>query len=263
MSSRKEQKEAARQERMKAEQEAAAKAARNKRMRMLGSVLGVAAVLVAIGVVVSLGGTGGGGTDGADEVEARFKGIPQKGMELGKPDAPVTMVEFADPQCPFCAEYTTEVAPTLIDKYVKTGKVRMVLRLQTFLDDSTGDGDSSATASMAVALGEQNVAWNFMDLFYINQEPESADSASDDYLLNLANAIPGADGKKALAERDSEAVQEELLASAREFEEKTAGGTPSFLIGPTDGTQESFAYTELDPAEFEEALDEAIAAAGQ
>lgn len=263
MSSRKEQKEAARAERIAKEQAAAAKAARTNRVRMLSIVLGVAAVAVAIAVIVSLGGTGGGGTNGADEVEARYKGIPQKAMTLGKDDAPLTLVEFADPQCPFCAEYTTEVAPTLIEDYVKTGKLRMELRLQTFLDNQTGDGDSAATASMAVALGDQNVAWNFMDLFYINQEPENVDSASDEYLLNLAAAIPGADGKKALAARESEQVQEELLASAKEFDEKTAGGTPSFLLGPTGGTLETYAYQALDPEEFTAAIDEALTAAQQ
>ncbi len=262
MSSRKEQKEAARAERVAKEQEAATKAARAKRVRMLGIVLGVAAVAVAIAVIVSLGGTsGGGGANGADEVNALYKGIPQKGLIVGDEDAPVTMVEFADPQCPFCAEYSTEVLPTLIEKYVKTGKVRMQLRLQTFLDNQTGDGDSADTASMAVALGDQNVAWPFMDLYYENQEAEAVDSASDEYLLDLAAAIPGADGKKALSERDSEKVQDELVESAQEFDEKTAGGTPSFLIGPTGGTLESMTFQALDPEEFSTLIDEAIAKA--
>jgi protein-disulfide isomerase len=259
MSSRKEQKEAARAERLAKEQEVAAKAARTKRMRMLGIVLGVAAVAVAIAVIVSLGGTGGGGgVGGADEINARYKGIPQKGMFVGDENAPVTMVEFADPQCPFCAQYATEVLPTLIEKYVKTGKVRMQLRLQTFLDNQTGDGDSADTASMAVALGDQNVAWQFMDLFYENQEAEAVDSASDEYLLDLAAGIPGADGKKALSQRDSDEVENELVESAQEFDEKTGGGTPSFLIGPTGGTLESMTFQNLDPDEFSGLIDEAI-----
>lgn len=260
MSSRKEQKEAAREQRIAMEQEAAAKAARGKRMRNLGLVLAGAAVLVAILVVVSLGGTGGGGVDGASEVEARFKGVPQKGMTLGKEDAPITLVEFADPQCPFCAEYNNNVFPELFDKYVKTGQMRMELRLQTFLDQSTNDSDSTEAASFAVALGEQNLAWNFIDLFYLNQGEESADTVNEDYLLELAGAIPGADGKKALEASQSQEVSDALLASSEEFEEKTAGGTPSFLIGNTGGTLKSLPVEALEPEPFIEAIDALLAA---
>lgn len=261
MSSRKEQKEAARAERQAKEEQAAAKASRTKRLRMLAAVIGAAAVVVAVLVVVSLGGTkSGGGVDGADEVTARFKGIPQKAMTLGKDDAPVTLVEFADPQCPFCAEFSNKVFPDLVDKYIKTGDLRMELRLQTFLDNSTNDADSSETASFAVAMGEQNLAWNFMDLFYFNQGEESADTVNDDELLKLAGAIPGADGAKALKASSSEAVQEELVASAKEFEEKTGGGTPSFLIGNTGGELKSLPVQSLDPAEFTAAIDELLSA---
>lgn len=259
MSSRKEQKEAARQERVKAEQEAVAKAARAKKLRALGIVFGVAAIIVVVAIVVSLGGTGGGGTTGADEVAKRFDGIPQKNMVLGKEDAPVTLVEYADPQCPYCADYTKNVMPTLIDKYVRTGQVRMDLRLQTFLDDKVGDSDSFDTASMAIALGRQGVAWNFMDLYYINQELESVDSASDQYLLDLANAIPGADGKKALSERQEDWVQDELVASAKEFSENTDGSTPYIMVGKTGETPEAVAFESLDsPDDFVAAIDAAL-----
>ena len=44
---------------------------------------------------------------------------PRAGNELGDPEAPVTMVEFADLQCPFCKEYTADVLPDLVEKYVK------------------------------------------------------------------------------------------------------------------------------------------------
>ncbi len=261
MSSRKEQKEAARAERQAKEQEHAASAARQKRMRMLAVVVGIAAVVVAVLVVVNLGGTGGGGeVKGSSEVQTRLDGIPQKNMALGKEDAPLTMVEFADPQCPYCAQYNNDVLPDLIDKYVKTGQMRMELRLQTFVDNSTGDADSTETASMAVALGEQSFAWNFMDLFYINQGDEAADTVNDSSLLDLAGAIPGADGKKALAARDSETVKTELAASEQLFNAKTGGGTPSFLIGNTGGELKSLPVQQLELSEFTATIDELLAA---
>src|SRR5262245_44258871 len=46
----------------------------------------------------------------------------------GASDARVTLVEFTDYQCPFCARHQKETVPQLIDKYVKTGKVKYVVR---------------------------------------------------------------------------------------------------------------------------------------
>lgn len=46
----------------------------------------------------------------------------------GEYDAPVTLIEFSDYQCPYCRRHATTVMPTLIKKYVDTGKLRFVMR---------------------------------------------------------------------------------------------------------------------------------------
>ena len=46
-------------------------------------------------------------------------GIPQSGIHLGSPSAPVRLVEFADLQCPFCREYTLQTLPQLVQDYVR------------------------------------------------------------------------------------------------------------------------------------------------
>jgi protein-disulfide isomerase len=50
------------------------------------------------------------------------------GPILGKPDAPVTVVEFSDYQCPFCQRFFTNTLPELKKDYIDTGKVRYVFR---------------------------------------------------------------------------------------------------------------------------------------
>ena len=53
-----------------------------------------------------------------------LSGIPQDGRILGAPDAEVTLIEWADPQCPACRVYTEEFFPTVVDEYVRPGTRR-------------------------------------------------------------------------------------------------------------------------------------------
>ena len=168
-----------------------------------------------------------------------LKGIPQSGLALGSPKAPVTIVEFADLQCPFCAEYHRNVFPSILDRYVRTGKVRLELRLLRFLGP-----DSDRLARVAAAAAAQNRMWQFVGLAYDNQGQENSGYATNGFINKLARDA----GLKRL---DAGAAAERQV-QANESLAKTAGvdSTPSFLIGRTGGTLRPFQPSDLTPGAF-------------
>ena len=47
---------------------------------------------------------------------------------IGNPDAPITIIEFSDFQCPFCAKFHMQTLPTIMDEYINKGTVKLVFR---------------------------------------------------------------------------------------------------------------------------------------
>jgi protein-disulfide isomerase len=184
---------------------------------------------------------------GSGAATAAFKGIPQSGIALGSPKAPVTMVEFADLQCPFCAEYQRAVFPTILKRYVRTGKVRVELRLLRFLGP-----DSDRLARVAAAAAAQNRMWQFVELAYERQGAENSGYATDDFINSLA-ADAGLESVNAGARAEQAIARNEQAA-------QTLGvsSTPAFLIGKTGGSLSRFQPSELTPGAFTPQLDKEL-----
>lgn len=241
---------------MAAEQAAAAAASRGRRIKIIGTVVGGALIVVIAAVLISLGGSTSNTVEGGSEVEARLKGIPQTGITLGKPDAPVTIVEFADLKCPFCRDFTKKVFPTLVSDYIKTGKLKMEFRNLTFVGEDAAPGDSRNAATAAGAAGLQNKTWNFVDIFYFNQKDELTTYATDKWLREIGTAIPGLDVDKMMADRKKPSIVKQLDDADAKFADAGFSGTPSFLIGKTGDELEELAYTSVDkPDEFVAEID--------
>jgi protein-disulfide isomerase len=169
-----------------------------------------------------------------DSINEMLSGIPQKGIALGNPKAKLTLVEFADLQCSACAYFSENALPELIQNYVRTGKVRIELRGQTFVDSfQKGAQDSKRLLRMALAAGQQNKLWNFVEIVYANQGAEDTGYATDSYLKAVASAVPGLKVAKALSARQAKQLTSAIRASGSRFEASHFNSTPSFLLGPT------------------------------
>ena len=87
---------------------------------------------------------------------------------LGNPSAPVTIQEFVDPQCPYCQEFETQVLPSLVNDYVRTGKVKIQMEPWAFIGP-----DSIVGQAAELAAAQQNKIFNFAEVLYDNQREEN------------------------------------------------------------------------------------------
>ncbi len=229
------------------------------RRRLFALVAGVALVLAGSLIAALVLTTGGSksppvqGPAGAAEVAAMLRGIPQHGSALGSPHAPVTLVEFADPQCPYCGDWERVALPTIVEKYVRAGKVRIVYNGMTFV------GPESVTAlRTALAAGQQNRFWNVIALLYANQGTENTGWVTDSLLRGIGNAVPGLDTKRMLSSLQSAAVTRQLAAAAALAQEAGVNQTPTFAVGLTNKALKIVPIASLAPSALEPALDAAL-----
>jgi protein-disulfide isomerase len=241
--------------------QAAAAARQRRRLWQLGGVVALAAIVVAVIVIASSSGGGdskpkklaGESIPGQTETAALLAGIQQDGITLGDPKAPVTFVEFADLQCPFCRQYTTGVMPQLITRYVKAGKMKMVFRNVAFIGT-----DSARAGQMAAAAGLQNKLWTYIDLFYANQGEENSGYVTDDFLRKVGGGVAGLDVTKAMNDRGLPKVQQQLNEAQTEWQSNGFTGTPSFLVGRTGGTLQPLQISKFEIGQFTPPIDKLV-----
>lgn len=165
---------------------------------------------------------------------------------LGNKDAKVSVIEFADFQCPFCERYYTQVEKDLIKNYVNAGKVKYYFRNFAFLGQ-----ESTWAAEGASCANEQNKFWEFHDYLYSHQGQENSGAFSKDNLKKFAaslnlntdqfNQCLDSDKYKAQVDQDTN-------------EGKTAGvnGTPTVYVNGTMivGAQPYSAFQQAIDAEL-------------
>jgi protein-disulfide isomerase len=216
------------------------------------------ALVLAVALSVAAGcGDDDGGERASDEQSAlrgaasladRFDGIPQDGAILGRADAPYTLVEFADLQCPFCAQFDRDVLAAVIERFVRPGKLRIELRPVAFLGP-----DSNTGAAATVAAGEQDRMWQFADLWYRNQGPENSGYATPEFLRTIGSAA-SLDLARWQRQSDSPKLTAILERNERAAQTARITGTPGFRLGRTGGTLTPFADRSTERAAFVRAL---------
>ncbi|NPA92779.1 MAG: DsbA family protein [Chloroflexi bacterium] len=182
--------------------------------------------------------------------------VPRPNVNMnaaGDPNAPVTIIEYSDFQCPYCGRFAREVEPLIVKNYVDTGKVRFIYR--TF-GDWIGP-ESLLSAEAAYCAGDQGKFWEFHDILFANQHGENQGAFTRERIEAMAKLL-GLNMDEFRQCLDSHKYQKQAMQDLADGQAAGVQGTPSFIIIAPDGSQE-LVVGALPYDQFKEHIDAALA----
>jgi protein-disulfide isomerase len=237
MEGRKQRRDRLREERHAAEATETSALARKRRLQyLIIGAFAAAAVIVALILISQSGGddNGGGGSpsnvQGAQQVNSELAGVSQSATVMGDTSAPVSVIEFGDPQCSSCKFFSEKVAPDLISSEVKPGNVKYEFRPFLIIGP-----DSKPAMKAALAAGEQNRFWNFLQLFYLNQGGENSGYVTDDFLTTIAKGAGVPDINKWNTDRNDSKWDAVIQQGSTQAQSFGFNGTPSIVVQGPNG----------------------------
>ncbi|MCP3801121.1 thioredoxin domain-containing protein [Allokutzneria sp. A3M-2-11 16] len=144
---------------------------------------------------------------------------------MGRVDAPVVLVEFADYRCPYCVKFATDTKPELIRRYVDNGTLRIEWR------DYPMFGEESENAALAArAAGRQGKFWPYHELAFEEAPRKGRASFPRERLVEIAKRVGVADLKRFEADLADPALAEEIKADMMDGRRIGVSGTPAFVL---------------------------------
>jgi protein-disulfide isomerase len=206
----------------------------SRRAAILLPALAIAAILTATAIL----GFGAGGSPSQkqidQEVTAMLAGIPQRGVTLGSPDAPVTLQMFTDLECPTVKRFVESYLPSIISDWVRTGTVKLEYRsLQT---DTIDEGIFFRQEEAARAAGRQNRMWNFALTFVRQQGQHFTQYANDAFLARIASQVPDLNIERWNRDREDPLLFEPIALGVHSAHARGLRYTPSFVMAASAET---------------------------
>ncbi len=146
------------------------------------------AVGVLIVVVVAAGQLGGRASGKLSDPGFAYPAALLDGSSIGTADAPVVLEVYEDYQCPVCAKYSLEVEPSLVNKYVAAGQLRIQHNDIAILGPGDASDESMITAKGAYCANEQGKYWSYAHWIYNNQIGENQGDFNTDRVTQIAVA---------------------------------------------------------------------------
>jgi protein-disulfide isomerase len=147
------------------------------------------------------------------------------GIAVGRADAPITIYQFADFQCPHCAQFAAFIEPLIRQNLVDTGKARYV-----FYEYPLGFKWSFLAARAGRCANEQGKFWEFHDIIFGRQQQWSYDPDAAAQFVEYARTIPGMDAGKFGSCVRSDQFQKEVSESGQLGRSLGVQGTPTIYV---------------------------------
>jgi protein-disulfide isomerase len=122
--------------------------------------------------------------DGLATSQEVFGGVPQEEDRLGSEDAPVSIQVFNDLQCGDCRADFLDTIPPLVDGYVRSGDVKLLMRHYSVAENPLELGFFGAEAA-----AQQGYGWQYTYLFFRNQDEAQRFGIDNDFMASLAGSI--------------------------------------------------------------------------
>ena len=145
---------------------------------------------------------------------------------MGKPDAPVTIVEFSDFQCPYCDKFFQTTEKDILEKYVKTGQARFIYR-HFPLTGIHPNALPAAQASEAARL--QDKFWEMHNLLFVRQAEWSSLPNPQSTFVSYARSI-GLNDDKFVKDMDSEEIKKIIAKDMADATTLEIDGTPTNFV---------------------------------
>jgi protein-disulfide isomerase len=197
-----------------------------------------------------------------------LEGSGARVFALGDPDAPVTIVEFSDYQCPVCATYFQQTWPAMKEQYIDTGRVYYVYKDFPLLSIHPQAAKAAEAARCAAEVGGEEIYWEMHDKLYSGQSAWSGNVDHAAIFKEYAGEL-GLDQDAFDACLDSSEQAAVVQANMDEGFSYGVNGTPTFFIGgypfsgahPIQNFEQIITLAEND--QLQQAIAEAIAQAQQ
>ena len=149
------------------------------------------------------------------------------GTTLGNADAPVTIYEYSDFQCPFCARTAAEIVPRLDTDYLATGKAKLIFKNLAFIGQ-----ESKWAAEAAACAGDQEKFWEYHNKLFEEQNGENKGTFEVENLKRFAVEIGLNQGDFNTC-FDEGKYTGQIADEISEAERRGVNSTPTFFVGQT------------------------------
>jgi protein-disulfide isomerase len=212
-----------------------------RRPRLVGLIV-LALIVGLLGFAIVSLSVGTGSEDdgdiqitGAAEVQSLLGGIQQDGARVGSPDASVTVQVFNDLQCDPCSDWNRDVVVPLIGGPVRDGDLQLIYHNFPMTESGFFLG-----AYAAAAAAKQDYEWQFIELFFANQDEAEKQGADQDFLDAIARGVGVVNFNVEQWQRD---MNDSDITTVLEDDEKISAERklpvgPAVVVGGPNGTRQ-------------------------